>query len=468
MTSGSPLKLILAFTWPLLIGNIFQQLYSISDIMIVGRLIGNNALAAVGATAPIYFMFLMIAFGFTGGLTVVTAQRFGAGDVEGVRNSIFHSLVAGTVLSAVISVCLLAFLTPVMQMMNVPEEIFEDAHRFMTILTAGMVMTVFYNLLSGFIRALGNSKTPLYFLIFSTVLNVLFNFILIYYFHLGVAGSAIGTVIAVTLSVVCCLLYMYRAFPIMHLKRRNMRITKEMMMTHLNIAVPMALQFSVLSFSIMIIQSVCNSFGPDIIAAFTSALRIEQLATQPLLALGITIATFSAQNWGAGKLYRIRQGVRLAAVMALAVSICISLLVRYVGSDMISVFLKEKNEYIIHVGQSYLQISTLFYFFLGMIFVFRNALQGMGRAKITLLACITELMARSLFAVYFKGMLGYKSVFYAGPLAWFSAGLVVMIGYIVTIRRFKNGHRIKDYFKNNQHRLKIESTIDGINHTAAE
>lgn len=467
MTTGSPAKLILAFSLPLLIGNLFQQMYNISDILIVGRLIGVNALAAVGATAPIYFVFLLIAFGFTGGLTVITAQKFGAGDVEGVRNSITHCFIASTILSLLITLFLGLFLQPLLNVMNVPQEIMSDAFNFMAVLSGGLVMIVFYNLLSGFIRALGDSKTPLYFLIFSTVLNVLFNFILIYYFKMGVVGSAIGTVSAVVIAVVLCLIYMYYKFPIMHLKRKNWIFNWSLMKEHLDIAVPMAIQFSFLSLSMMIIQSVCNSFGADVIAAFTSALRIEQLATQPLLALGIAMATFSAQNWGAGKIYRIRQGVRTAAITAFLFSLCISVLVRFVGSDMISVFLKDENAFIIDTGRQYLHISTLFYFFLGMIFVFRNTLQGMGNAKVPLLASFIELAMRSFAAIYLAQIIGYKGIFYAGPIAWVGAGLVVMIGYVHMISHL-NAHKIRGYFKKNQLRIRMAASINSVNQTPGE
>lgn len=467
MTSGSPAKLILKFSLPLLIGNLFQQMYSVTDILIVGRLIGVNALAAVGATAPIYFLFLLIAFGFTGGLTVITAQRFGAGDIEGVRKSITHCIVASTTLSVLITISVLLFLKPLLVVMNVPEEIMHDAYNFMAVLTAGMVMTVFYNLLSGFIRALGDSKTPLYFLIFSTVLNVIFNFVLIYYFQFGVVGSAFGTVAAITISVVLCLIYVYRKFPIMRISKSHWVIDGRFMREHLNIAVPMAIQFSILSLSMMIIQSVCNSFGPDVIAAFTAALRIEQLATQPLLALGIAMATFSAQNWGAAKVSRIRTGVRYAAIYSLSVSVIISLLVRFVGSDMIAVFIKGEDPGIVEIGRIYLSISTLFYFFLGMIFVFRNTLQGMGNAIVPLIAGFTELALRSFAAIYLAKVMGYRGIFYAGPIAWVGASTVVMTGYFYMIYHIK-AKKMRDYFRSNHHRIRLAASANNVNQTPGE
>lgn len=467
MTSGSPAKQILTFSLPLLLGNLFQQLYSVTDILLVGRLIGVNALAAVGATAPIYFLFLLIAFGFTGGLTVITAQRFGAGDIEGVRKSITHCIIASTSLSVLMTIFVLLSLHPLLKIMNVPEEILTDAYNFMSVLTAGMVMTVFYNLLSGFVRALGDSKTPLYFLIFSTLLNILFNFILIYYFKLGVVGSALGTVAAISISVILCLIYAYKKFPIMRIKLSHWKLDARFMKQHLNIAVPMAIQFSILSLSMMIIQSVCNSFGPDVIAAFTAALRIEQLATQPLMALGIAMATFSAQNWGAAKVTRIRQGVRIAALYSLSVSIIISLSVRFIGSQMIAIFIKGGDAGIVEIGKTYLSISTLFYFFLGMIFVFRNTLQGMGNAIVPLIAGFTELAMRSFAAIYLAGIMGYKGIFYAGPIAWVGASTVVMIGYVFMIRHIK-AKKSRIYFQKNHHRIRLASSINNVNQTPAE
>ena len=201
MTRGNTLKLILLFSIPILIGNIFQQFYQLADIFIVGRLLGANALAAVGASSPVYFMFLIIAFSFTGGLTAVTAQRFGAKDYAGVRSSVTHSIRASFVLSLILSTTLVGGLHPIMHILNVPKEIYEDSYNFIFILGCGMILLVAFNLLSGFIRALGDSKTPLYFLIFSSLLNILFNFILIKYLNFGVIGSAVGTVIAIGFSV---------------------------------------------------------------------------------------------------------------------------------------------------------------------------------------------------------------------------------------------------------------------------
>ncbi len=443
LTKGTPAKLIIMFCLPLFIGNFFQQLYNITDALIVGRLIGVNALAAVGATAPIFFVFLLVAFGFSNGLTVITAQRFGANDAKGVRSSVTHAMMSSFVLCILMSIILIFFLRPILRIMNVPDEIQDDAYLFMSILSFGLSVIVFYNLFSGVVRALGDSKTPLYFLIFSVVMNIFLNFVLIYYFKFGVAGSALGTVLSVSMTLILFGIYVYKKFEIIRLTKEDWRFNKKMLQDGLKIAVPMSVQFSILSLSMMVIQSVCNAFGADIIAAFTAALRIEQLATQPLLALGMAMATYSAQNFGAKKISRIRQGVRFTVLMSFMISVLASLCVRYIGRDMISVFLDQENILVIQTGKSYLSVSTLFYFFLGLIFIFRNALQGMGDAVLPMIASFAELLLRSFAALWLAGVLGYQGIYYASPIAWVGAALIVTIGYVIKIKNFKKKRTVK-------------------------
>lgn len=452
MTRGNPTQLIIRFSIPLLLTNIFQQLYNLADIIIVGRLLGVDALAAVGSSAPIFLVLLLITLGFTGGLTVITAQSFGARNDRNVRRSVTHSLVAGTILSLLLTFFMVLFLRPTLVWMNVPNEIMNEAYKFMIILSYSLVMIVAYNLLSGFIRALGDSKTPFYFLVFSSILNIILNIIFIYFFKMGVAGSALGTVIAISVSVFCCVIYIGKKFPILRLQKEDWKLEWAFMKKHLNIAVPMALQFSVLSLGLIIIQRVCNSFGPDTIAAFTAALRFEQLATQPMVALGIAMATYTAQNYGAGMIGRIRRGVFLTSIISLSISVFIALLVRFVGEEMIHIITNDANENIINTGKSYLNISTLFYFFLGQIFIFRNTLQGMGQSIIPLIAGFTELIMRSFAAIYLADRLGYIGICYASPIAWVGASLVVAVGYMVTIRKI-NTQFFKNRLKQIKHRI---------------
>ncbi|MBR1600904.1 MAG: MATE family efflux transporter, partial [Alphaproteobacteria bacterium] len=445
LTVGHPLKLIIQFAIPLLLGNLFMQLYQVSDMMIVGHLISINALAAIGASTPIYMVFLMIAFGFTGGLTVITAQRFGARDEDGVRQSVFHCTLAAIILSVILTAVLLIFLTSILKLMNMPSEIFEQAYDFMYVIAWSTSLIILYNLMAGFIRALGDSKTPLYFLIFSSLINIVLNFIFINYCKLGVIGSALGTLCSNFIALVVCLTYMWKKFPLLRLKKEFMHYNSFVMKEHLKLAFPMALQFSILSFGIMIVQSVCNSFGADIIAAFAAAFRIEQFVTQPLLAIGLSMATFSAQNWGANLLSRIRRGVRYAFILTVLISIAGFLIMRQFGQDMIAWFIDtgdtstgNNTAFILEIGKQYLVISTMFYVFLGAIFVFRNTIQGMGKPLIPLLSSITELLTRTYAAICLAKAIGYKGIMYASPISWVAAGILVIIGYNYYVHIFKS------------------------------
>ena len=433
MTKGNALKLILLFLLPILVGNIFQQLYQLADIFIVGSLLGENALAAVGASAPIHFMFLIVAFSFTGGLTAVTAQRFGAGDFDGVRKSVTHSIRASLVLSLILTAVLVLSLDWFMHILNVPESIYKDSYNFIMILGFATIFLVAFNLLSGFIRALGDSKTPLYFLILATVMNIILNFVLIKNTNLGVIASATGTVIAIAISVVCCLVYIKKRIPILHLKKEDWAYSPSFMREHLNIAIPMSIQFSVLSLSIMIIQSVSNSFGETVIVGLTIALRLEQLATQPLLALGISIATFAAQNYGAGKIARIRDTIKKAGFMSFTISLIMSGVVFFYGRQIIGSFLSSPDTKAVQVGMSYLAISVMFYFFLGMIFIFKNTLQSMGKPMYPVVSSVVELIIRAYIAIYLTKKIGYEGIFYASPLAWVGGAIVVFIGYYINM-----------------------------------
>ncbi len=434
LTTGNPLKNIITFAVPLFLGNLVMQIFQLSDMIIVGRLIGVNALAAVGATAPLYLVVLMIAFGFTGGLTIITAQRFGARDFDGVKKSVFHCHIAALCISSILTISMTVFLAPLLRICNIPETIFSEAYKFMFVLSLSFPFIVFYNLLSGLIRALGDSKTPLYFLIFSCVLNILLNFLFIAVFKMGIIGSASGTLISNIVAVFSCYVFIFMKIRLLWYDKKHWKYKQTIMNEHLRLAFPMALQFSILSFSIAIIQSVCNSFGEEIIAAFATATRIEQFATQPLLALGLSMATFSAQNWGANLLNRIRKGAQKTLIVTAIIALLGFIAVRFFGQYAILIFLDQKNEFIIETGRQYLLISTPFYFFLGLIFIFRNTIQGIGRPIIPLISSVLELIVRSFAAIVLAKSLGYIGIFYAGPIAWFVAGLYVACAYVYIIR----------------------------------
>lgn len=442
LTKGAPLKLILLFSIPLLIGNIFQQLYNLADIVIVGRTLGVKALASVGAVAPLFFLIMFAIAGMTNGFAIITGQKFGSGDVQGVRRSSAVSIILSTIVTILFSVLCAILMKPILFMMNVPQDIFYDAYLYIQICVLGLITANFYNLLASILRALGDSKTPLYFLIFASILNIFLALLFILKFHMGVPGSAIAVVISQGFSVILCLLYIKKRFPILHLKKSDWVFKKEnrkedidFIYEHLKVGFPMAMQFSILGISMLIIQSVCNTFGADIIAAFTAALRIEQIATMPMISFGVALSAFVAQNFGAKNINRIRYGVIKTSMINLTLSLIMAFVMRYWGTHIVGIFIGNDKTQVIKIAHDYLWISTIFYFFLGQIFIFRNALQGMGKPLIPLTSSFAELMIRSFAAVYLAVKFGYYGIFYSGPIAWIIASIILSIGYFINIKK---------------------------------
>lgn len=442
LTKGEPLKLILLFSVPLLIGNIFQQLYNLADIVIVGRTLGVDALAAVGAVAPLFFLIMFAIVGLNNGFAVITSQRFGAGDYAGVRRSVTISTILSSIITLLSIIIFSIFMKQILFLMNVPAEIMHNAYWYIQICVYGLFTVNFYNLLASIVRALGDSKTPLYFLILASILNIFLALFFILKCGWGVPGSAVAVVLSQAFSALLCIFYIKLRFPILHIKKEEWifdfihnKQDREFAKIHLDVGIPAAVQFSVLGLGVLIIQSVCNSFGANIIAAFTAALRIEQIATMPMISFGVALATFVAQNFGAEKLSRIRQGVLKGSVINIILSILMALVMRYYGSDIVRLFIGNQNPEVIKIAHDYLWISTLFYFFLGQIFIFRNSLQGMGKPLIPLSSSFAELMVRAYAAGYLAVKYGYFGVFYAGPIAWISAAVILTIGYFINIKK---------------------------------
>ena len=384
---------------------------------------------------------MFVVVGLTNGFAVITGQRFGAKDFSGVRKSVTVSTILSSVFILFFSVILAVFMNKILYIMNVPQEIYKDAFWYIQIVIGGLWICNFYNLLANIVRALGDSKTPLYFLIFASILNVFLALLFILVFHWGVPGSAVAVIFSQAVSVILCLFYVKKRFPILHLKKSDWTFDlknnrdKELSFAfdHLKVGIPMAIQFSILGFGILIIQSVCNTFGPDVIAAFTAALRIEQIATMPMISFGVALAAYTAQNYGANNFARIRLGVNKCSLICICLSIIMAFIMHYQGAEIVKIFLGDSKHHIIEIAHEYLFLSSLFYFFLGQIFIFRNALQGMGQVIIPLSASLAELIVRSFAAVYLAVKFGYMGIFYAGPIAWVTAAIIVAAGYFSSL-----------------------------------
>ena len=305
MTNGNPAKLIVLFALPLIAGNIFQQFYSMADTIIVGRTIGVNALAAVGCTGSLNF-FVM---GFTNGLSIVTAQKFGGEDLEGVKRSFATGIVLCTVLALILTAAAVFLTRPMLEVLQTPEEIIDDAARYMKIIFWGISGSMLFNFTSNMMRALGDSRTPLYFLVLACSVNIVLDFVLILAFGMGVAGAGAATILSQLLSGICCFGYIMKKMPSLRIERRHFRLNKEEVILHLKNAFPMAFQMSIIAIGALILQYALNGLGAVSVAAYTAAQKIDSIATMPLNSFGAAMATYTAQNYGAQKYDRIRKGV---------------------------------------------------------------------------------------------------------------------------------------------------------------
>lgn len=429
MTQGNPLKLLIPFVIPLLIGNVFQQLYNIADVIIVGRTIGVNALAAVGAVSPLFMMAVVLTIGLSNGFTVVTGQRYGADDLNGMRRSIctstFLSIIFVFIIMGIMHLCI----HPILDLMNIPQELRNDAYAYVMIIVDGLMPMMGYNLLSGIMRSLGDSKTPLYFLIIGTIINIILALIFIMYFGWGVPGSAWALVAAQAISVILCLWYIYKYFPQLHIDCKDFNLDWHEAWEHLRMGLPMAVQFSVLGAGIIIVQAVCNKFGSQQIAGFTAAVRIEQLALQPMISFGIAMAVFTAQNFGAKRFDRIREAVVKCSYLSLGFSLLAAVTIFFFGEEIIMIFLNNPSDEVMRSAHLYILYTVPAYFFLSQIFIYRNACQGMGISMIPMSSGVIELVMRSLAAIYLSEAIGFIGVCMAESIAWVSCAVFVFVSY---------------------------------------
>lgn len=435
MTKGNPGKIIINFTIPIFIGNIFQQLYSMADTIIVGKFVGTKALAAVGSVGTIMFLILGFLQGLTAGFSVLTAQRFGAQDMRGMRKSVGTAITLSSVIIVIMTVGSMVTMRKLLEIMNTPKDIFQDAYTYIMIICAGIVATVLYNLLSGILRALGDSKTPLYFLIFSAVLNVGLDLIFIIVFQKGAAGAAYATVIAQGISGLGCLIYIIKKVPVLRLTKEDFILEWHIVKIQLGIGIPMALQYSITAIGTMMVQASLNILGSMSVAAFTAASKIEQLITQAYVALGTTMATYCAQNMGAGEIKRIRKGFRSATILGSIYGVVMAIPLMTVGKYMVHFFVSENAAEIMMQADIYLKCVGIFLIPLTIVNVYRNGIQGMGYGLLPMMAGVAELIGRGGVAIVAAQKSSYIGACLASPAAWILASGLLLIMYMKIIKK---------------------------------
>ncbi|MDR2465173.1 MAG: MATE family efflux transporter, partial [Streptococcaceae bacterium] len=378
LTRGNPIKLILAFTIPLLIGNVFQQLYSTMDMVIVGKTLGKTALAGVGSTGSLSFLIIGFAIGLTSGLSIVTAQKFGAKNYRAVKKSFATSIVLSIMVSLVLTILSVSFVHPLLVLMQTPSEIMPSAEGFIRIIFLGIFASMTFNLLSNALRSLGNSTLPLVFLIIACVINIALDLIFILVFKWGVQGAGIATVTAQIIASLFCVLYIWRKVPLLQVRKQDFQLTKQDLIEHARIAFPMAFQASIIAIGAVILQSALNSLGTNAVAAQTAGGRIDQFATLPMMSFGVTMATFVAQNYGAKQYLRILDGVQKGLILSVSFSVAAGAFVIIFGKNLAQFFVSAKDTEVLNLVQTYFNINASMYFILAILFILRYALQGLG------------------------------------------------------------------------------------------
>ena len=436
MTAGPALPLIFNFTMPLLLGNLLQQTYSLVDAAIVGKFLGINALAAVGASSSVIFLILGFCNGCSCGFGIPVAQKFGARDYVMMRY-VAVSLQLSLVMSVMIALITSIYCADILRIMRTPENIFEGAYAYLLVTFIGVPCTFLYNLLSSIIRALGDSKTPFWFLLFSTILNIILDLFCILVLKWGVLGAAIATVFSQGISALLCYVYMYRHFQILKGEAKEHKFQLHLARTLLNIGVPMGLQFSITAIGSIMLQSANNALGTACVAAFTSAMRIKMFFICPFESLGIAMATYCGQNYGAGKPKRIWQGIKASGVMMLIYAL-LTFVVLMVGARTLALLFVDTTELeILKNTELFLHVSAYFFPFLGLLCILRYTIQGAGYTNLAMLSGVSEMIARTLVSIYAVPVYGYIAVCFGDPTAWLAADLFLIPAFIYVYRKLK-------------------------------
>ena len=435
MTEGSPMKLILGFSIPMLFGMLFQQFYNLVDTMIVGKTLGVDALAGVGATSSINFMIIGFCMGVCGGFAIPVAQQFGAQKYEQLRRYVYNGYLLSVVFSIVLTALSVFFCRNILTVMRTPESIYEYAYAYIVIIFAGIPTVFLYNIVSSIIRALGDSKTPVIFLVFSAVLNIILDFVLIQGCKIGVAGAAVATDISQLVSGVACLIYMNKRYEVLKLSAKDRRAGKRYMINLCMNGIPMGLQYSITAIGSVILQTAVNTLGATYVAAMTAGSKIFTFTCCPFDALGQTMAPYAGQNIGARKLDRVGKGLRAACIIGFIVSGLMVIVVKLFGDQLTMLFLDEKDPVIMQNSTQFLIIVSAFYCLLTLVNTVRFTIQGMGFSSLAIIAGVMEMIARGIAGMLLVPAFGYLGACYSSPLAWLLADAFLIPAFFLCKRK---------------------------------
>ena len=440
LTCGSPLKLIWSFTLPTLFGMLFQQLYNMVDSMIVGKLLGANALGAVGSTSSITFFVIGFCMGLCSGFAIPVAQRTGAGDGPNMRRFVANSGYLCAFFAVLLTLGTTLSCGWILRTMQTPAELMEDAYHYIFILFLGIPVIILYNMLSGIIRSLGDSKTPVYSLALSSLLNIVLDLIFILWFHIGVSGAAWATVISQAVSGLACLVYMVRTFPELHLSREERRLDLRACKILCGMGLPMGLQYSITAIGSIILQSAVNTLGSLSVAAVAASTKVFQLLCCPFDALGATMATYCGQNVGALKLSRLGKGVRSAVLIGFGYSAAAFVFIFFFSRSALMLFLDPAEPELadlLSLGSRHITTLVLFFFLLTLINVVRFSIQGMGFSSLAMVSGVLEMIARTVMGQWVVPVMGFTAACYSSPAAWGLADCFLIPACILCIRKLK-------------------------------
>lgn len=437
MTTGDPIRRIIKFFIPVLLGNLLQQLYGMADSFIVSRVIGVEAFSGVSATGALNFLILGFALGACSGFAIPVSQEFGAGDYSMMRRCFVNSLYACAAISAIMAITT-GILTPqILRLVGTPDKIFGYSQAYMRIIFMGIPATMLYNLMAGVMRAVGDGRTPLYMLIFSCLLNVALDIVCVVPLDMGVAGAAVATIASQLVSGLLCIWVIYRKFDLLKIRRDERLANWSVLKRVLGMGLPMGLQFSITAIGSTILQRAVNALGWEVVGALGAGGKVQFFFTTPMEATGVTMATYCGQNLGAGKIERVRVGVKRITIIFAAYSAAALGMQMLFGKYMLMMFLKPEESDILANALTYMNTVMIYIFLLALVLIYRNAIQGLGYSRVAMLAGLLELIGRAFVALVLVDKYGFEGACYAHPLAWLCADALLIPLYFTIVRKYE-------------------------------
>ena len=435
MTQGNPMRLILGFAVPLLFGLIFQQFYSMVDTIIVGKYLGVDALAAVGATGSVNFLIIGFCMGVCSGFAIPVAQEFGARHEENLRRYVANCVWLSVIFAVVLTVLVAILCRPILQVMRTPANIIDSSYNYIFIIFLGIPITYLYNMTAAILRSLGDSKTPVIFLVMAAVLNIFLDLLCIIVLHMGVAGAAVATVVSQAVAGLCCLIFMYKKFSILHLAKDEWKWNRQFVGKLCGMGIPMGLQYSITAVGSVVLQSAVNGIGSGAVAAVTAGGKLNLMLVCPFDAMGSTMATYGGQNVGAGELERVDRGLKSCVILGIIYALIAAAVIYIAGRSLLLLFLDAGETAILDNAYTFIRTNAAFFIFLALVNIVRFLIQGMGYSKLAVFAGAFEMLARGLMGFALVPHFGFRAVCFANPLAWVFADIFLIPAYIHVRRK---------------------------------